>query len=641
MNPETPDLRRVQALLALKALSPMLAFDVLADGTIARRFGFSLIRPTQLSDDLVVKSDTLFNAFRAAADGTAIPPVIDKDDAPLNATVRVDAQGVGIVETGGKGWAFPYAALLSSNAVARRNALDAALATNTINTRDIAALRGLIANPDFSNDDFFGVIRILNSSLETFSAALRKKIAAGKVGADDLLPDNGQHWDHLTAPLDASASLPEFIDNELANERLARLSQAPTPGFSSVALTFAAPSLVPRDYLASLEENQLREMLSGSIHFDDHFSLAGCFQICADRAAGLGFVELGDQLLDRLLGDKQRLKNACGIFAAAFVLATARLATHEVLRHRPVFWRRLAAASHASLIVRTSGASDVGDQELLAWAVRVFGPEYMLSVYSDMSVEPQWRPEWIESRFLMGDVFGRVYGAFAGLSETMAPESWRRRIEAAKKWIEEDHLDLLMQFPAVLEGAPRPKRELPPQFAKPLKDAADLMIDKPSFDNLLRITGIVHALGVPEGIGPALLQILDLLRREAGTMDKHALNATVTLLAHIATLTKDAALAEATAEASMEFALSFADDWTAQQLVYRLVECSSADPDRGTAQAALAERLRALAFRLPASGGVAGLATLLEALQKVVPALAPALGGAVAAAQLAVPRSAA
>src|ERR1700719_2865035 len=111
---------------------------------------------------------------------------------------------------------------------------------------------------------------------------------------------------------------------------------------------------------------------------------------------------------------------------------------------------------------------------------------------------------------------------------------------------EEDHLDFLMQFPAVLEGAPRPKRELPPEFAKALKDAADLINNKPSTDNLLRITAIVHGLGVPEGIGPALLQIDQSLRREAGTMDKHVLNAVVTLLAHIAVLAKDAALAEAT-----------------------------------------------------------------------------------------------
>jgi hypothetical protein len=639
MNPGTPEFRRAQALLALKCLSPALASDVLADGAIVRRFGFSLIRPTQLSDDLTVKSDTLLNAFRAAADGTAIPPVVDANDAPLNATVRIDAKGIGIVEAGGKGWSFAYAALLSSDAAARRKALDAALAANTINTRDIAALQSVIANPTFSNDDFFSVIGVLNSSLETFSGVLRKKLSrGGKVGADDLLPDDLRHWDHLTAPLGTSASLAEFIDNELAHERRARLSQA--AGFASVSLTFAAPLLVPRDYLAGLDADRLLGMLESSVYFDDPFGLASSLQICADRAEDSRFVELGDQFLDRLLEDKQSLKNACGIFAAAFVLATARLATHEVLRHRPVFWRRLAAASHAALIIRTCGVSDVGDKELLAWAIRVFGPEYMMSVYNEMSVEPQWRPEWIDSRYLMADVFGRIYAAFAGLAEAAAPESWKRRIEAAKKWAEDEHLDFIMDWPAVLEGAPRPKRELPPEHAKILKDAAQLIVGKPSIDNLLRITGIVNALGVPDGIGPTLLRVVVALRREAGTMDRHALNATVSVIAQIAALTKDAALAEATAEASMEFALSFADDWTMQHLVYRLVECSSADPDREKALAALAERLRALAFRLPASNGMAGLGTLLESVQKVVPALAPALGGAVAAAKLAVPSSA-
>jgi hypothetical protein len=40
------------------------------------------------------------------------------------------------------------------------------------------------------------------------------------------------------------------------------------------------------------------------------------------------------------------------MFAAAFIIATAHLAMHDVLRRQPVYWRRLVAASHASLIVR-------------------------------------------------------------------------------------------------------------------------------------------------------------------------------------------------------------------------------------------------------------------------------------------------
>ncbi len=173
----------------------------------------------------------------------------------------------------------------------------------------------------------------------------------------------------------------------------------------------------------------------------------------------------------------------------------------------------------------------------------------MLSVYRDMSVEPQWRPDWIDLRFLMADAFGRVYAAFAALPSEIAPQSWKQRIEAAKKWVEDDHLDLIMRFPAVLEGAPRGKIELPLELTTALKDASDLVLGEPSIDNLLRITSLVEAVGVPDGIGAALLRIIEQIRSGANIIDPDVLHAALTMLAHIATLTKDASLADAISEA--------------------------------------------------------------------------------------------
>ncbi len=261
MNHKTPDLRRVRALLALRQLSSTLASDALADGTIASRFGFSLIRPTRLSDDLVARSETLFNAFRAAADGSTIPPILDENDTPVNAKVRIDKDGAGIIEADGKGWRFPNAGLLSSDPKSRMAALDAALSGNTINTRDAAALRTLVAKAQFSNDDFVQVIGVLTSSLKSFSATLRSKISTGRVGEDDLLPNDVRHWDHLTAPIDKSMSLSHFIANELADERRARLANDPVRGFASIALTFAAPALVARAFLASFDADRVLKMI--------------------------------------------------------------------------------------------------------------------------------------------------------------------------------------------------------------------------------------------------------------------------------------------------------------------------------------------------------------------------------------------
>ena len=155
---------------------------------------------------------------------------------------------------------------------------------------------------------------------------------------------------------------------------------------------------------------------------EDPFSLVGAFEICADRAAeDRRFVALGDRLLDSLFGDMQRLMGACALFGAIFIITTAHFATHETLQRRPVFWRRLAAAAHGSLVVRVFGGNGIDPKGMISWAMRLFGDAYFLSVVSDFAVEPQWRPEWILPKILVADLFGRAVGAWRRFPQEVAP----------------------------------------------------------------------------------------------------------------------------------------------------------------------------------------------------------------------------
>jgi hypothetical protein len=628
--------------MAFRKLSPTLQSDVLADGVIAERFALPVTRPTRLSDKIVIKSETLFSAFRNAADGEPLPAIIDENDTEVDATVQIDPDGAGVVEIGGKAWRFAHAALLSRDSSHRLATLEAALCKHTIAARDVAELRTLVANPQFSDDDFVRALGLLASSPESFAAKLREKVAIRQVGEADLLPENIRHWDNITAPQDRSTTLANYIEDELGAERRSRISSDPVRAFESITLAFSAPALVPRAMFKSLDPDCMFRMIDSILQFDDHFALGGGFEICAGRIeTDARFVTLGDRLLDRLFGDMNRLKNACGMFSAAFVIATARLAVHDVLRHQPIYWRRLAAASHASLIVRTCGVSDIGHKELISWAMRTSGEEYLLSVFSDMAVEPQWRPEWADARFMAADIFGRVYGTYVALPTEIVPGSWRERIEAAKAWVDNDKLNLLMGFPAVLEGARRSRTPTTSEFGEAIADAYRRLSDEPSIDNLLCLTPVIQAFGVPAGINIAVGKVVDQIRSGADGMDDDIVQAALTLTAHIAVLTNDIALADAILETCVEMALGIQEQSSLYQVFFRLVECTSANPNREAARIALAKRLEFLAFRLPISNKMAVFAALLEVLRKVVPDFAPLLGRAIASSKLAVHRSAA
>jgi hypothetical protein len=642
MKKDDPNYQRHRVLFAYTKLSTALRSDVFSDGSIAARFALPMTRPIRLSDNLVISNETLFAAFRCAVDQKPIPSIIDENKTEIAAKVSIAADGTGIVEIGDKGWRFAHAALLSGDKDRRLVTLESALCRHTIAVRYAAELRTLVAKVDYSDEDFVETVRLLSSSPEAFAGLLRDIIAKREIGEADLLPDDIRYWDHLAAPVGKSATLTEFIVDELEAERRARLSHNPIEAFKTISLTFAAPGLVPRERFKGLEADVVFRIVDGAHRFDDHFAMVAGFEMCADWVErDARFTELGDPILDRLFASERRIEGTCRMFAAVFIIATAHLAIHDVLRRQPVYWRRLVAASHASLIVRTCGITDDDYDEVISWATRLRGEEYLLSVFCDMAIEPQWRPEWADSRFLTADVFGRAYGAFLALPEAVAPESWRTRLTTAKVWIETGDLNSLMSFPAVLEGARRARIPAISELGETIAEAYARLAHEPSIEMLLRLTPALQAYGVPEGVNISARQVVAQIRNGGDGLDDPIVQAALALSAHIAILAKDTELADAVAETCIEMVLGGKEQRSLYEAVFRLVECASANPDRETARTVLAKRLELLAFRLPVSERMTSYVALLQILRKVTPEIAAFLGRAVAAAKLAASRGAA
>jgi hypothetical protein len=650
MTDDTPDLRRFRLIFALEKLSPALRADVLADGAIVARFDVPAKRPAQLTDTVTVLRDDLFAAFRNASDGLASVPITDEHGATVDARIWIDPDGSGIVEIEQKRLRFAQAALLSSHPARRLAHLETFLHQYPVTKDEGDRLRTLVTKPDYSNEDFFSAVTIFASSPQAFVERLREKLknpdGEHRIGQTDVLPDDIRHWDHLTAPVAHSPTLSEYINNELQAERTVRLDVNPKRAFLTMSLTFAAPSLVPFSLVREFDVEALAAMIDAASKVDDHFALEGAFEVCADQVQrDSRFVALGDRLLDRLFGDMDRLAAACGMFAAIFVVATAYLAEHETLGRRPVYWRRLAAATHASLVVRVCGTSGINPDDIVSWAMRISGETYFMSVLSDLAVEPQWKPEWILPHFLLADVAGRALGTLHRLPSDAAPESWKTRLDVLRTWIADNKLDPLLAYPAVLEGTRRPRQPTLAGFeaggAAAAVSAYRDLAENPSIDQLIGISPLIEAFDFPAEPKAAVAKVLDLVRQQGPDSDQQRIVVALSILAHISVLTNDVSLADGVADACLERVLPLTNPGAVFEIVARLVECSGACADRDAARAALAQRLEVLAFSLPSSRVISALITAVESLRRVQPDLAPLLGRALAAARLAQPRSSA
>jgi hypothetical protein len=633
------DRAKVRAIFALEQLQAGLRSRVLADGSIASRFGIGVNSPVRILNKTVDRQH-LFARFREAADGKTPAPLVELSGQEVDARIEVDAAGDGTFKMGGTNIRFPHSALLASDAARRGAYAERMLADYTLTGAHQRELLALTAHPAFSDKEFFQAVGILSATPETFARLFAEKLeqTGGNIGESQLLPDDPRYWESLTAEPGASPDLRAFIAAELAAERSAQLNAHPPRAFRTLSLSFCAPALVPKELLDELPADSVLAMMEQVAGFDDPFALVGSFEYCAaciDRDPR--FAALGDKLLFRLVGDMNWLRRAAAMWAAAFVVATARLALHEHTRSRPVHWRRLAAASHASLVVRTCGVHEIDPSDILAWAVRMRGLEYHCSILRDMAAEPSWRPEWADPGILTADIFSRAYGAFRRIPESVAPATWGECLTKGLEWIKSEKLTLYLTAPAVLEGGLRrsPIRltDLPPE----LTEVFQRFIDDPDAENLVAATAATQRHGAPPEIIPAAMETLARIRKGARNLDDRLLRTTLGMAGHLALLTGSGPLADAVVQTVLDCSRGVTRREAADEAAFRIIEASGAMTDPAARETLLCQALLALANILPPNKLLEDLGRLLDALTQVDPNLAAPLARAIHTARLGAP----
>jgi hypothetical protein len=614
--------------------------ELLADRSIIERFDLTVHAPISLLGKTVARN-VLFSAFVDLADGKGSAPLIDTNGAPLDIHLSIDDEDGGIAEIDGQRLRFPDAALLASDPVRRVEALQRALARYTLSASSAEELRSLFSASSTTHDDFIHGAGILASSPEAFARIIREKLEQrqGELGEVDILAEDARHWQNLIPLPRTSTALDAFLAEELAEARRTAIQNDPTRGFAVLSLSFCAPKLVPTAWLSEMSDDALVAMIEGVARFDDPFALIGSFELCAafhDRDRR--YLALGDKVLDHLFSDMEWLRRAAGVWATAFVLATAALTRSDVTRRHPPFWRRLAAASHASLVVRACGVHDVDAKALLLWGVRQRGAEYQLSILRDMWTQPRWRPEWADPGILAADIFGRASTAVSRMPEGRFPKSWQERIERGRAWVDEHKLGIFTMFPAVLEGA-RPATAptlgvLDPTLASLLKQ----LIDDPILDHLLPAVRAAQAFGAPAEIAPALLKIVNAIRDGEESLDEPRVQSALGMSAHLACLLQDTALADAVVQTLLNKGSTITKPQTVHEALFCMVQAANANPDCAAGQVLLVQGCEALARILPANHLLLEFASLLETLIAVDLSLAPPLGRAINTASVAAPR---
>jgi hypothetical protein len=626
------DISQVRTHFLLGRLPSQLRSDVLSDPEVAAAVG-GVNQPVNLSSDIVVSCEELLNTLRKIFDGEVCDHLTGLKGDRIDVEVSLETDGTGVITVGRTRWRFVHADLLARNPERRMAAFERVAATYTLTVAEEEAWRARLQSAALDDESFSVLTAAIDATPETFAGKLEEALDKRDVSPQDLLPNDISYWDRLVPNPGASATLTEYIATELDERRRVWLQRDVHAGLRRSALEFAAPGLVPNNLLDPFA-GDLSVALASLADLSDHFALVGAFEICARRAAAdARLVPVGTRLLDRLLSPIERLEARCAVFGAAFVIGTARLATHEELRRRPLFWRRLAAATQASLVARTAGVEGANSRKVLEWAIRVAGGPFLVSCLLDRAIEPCWRPEWISGSHLAADAVGRILNAWRGVDETERPDEWRPFAEVAEAWITNTGNILISMMPAVLEGGLQrgdvALERLPESFAQTVAN----FLREPTPAHAIALAPLVFIWGVPDDVATALRIAIESGLR-ALPPDSKERQLIVGYGAHVAVERTDTALADTVAQACLETALYSTDRTLIRAALLTLIECTGAyTPDRE--DDLLAARLERLALwrRNPLLPGELG--AIVPHLKHVRASLRTHLSRALAALQLA------
>lgn len=279
-NSKDDELKRRRTLFALDRVPPSLHSDLLSDGTIAANFNIKTDRPVKLGQDLTISQDVLFEAFREAirTNGRVAIP----NDLQISATALFADDGAGLVEVGKERLRFDYVGLLSQGLEQRQSWLTKYLSRNSLTDAGVRELHSTVAGPPLSNDDFLNSVVRLQRSPQALEVRLTEKLDKQRLSPSDILPDDLDYWDNLTAPLQKSKSLAEFFTNEIQSEFNLRMSRDPRLAIWSASLMFCGPGLVPIALLREYDGSVILSAIEHVLPLSDHFALLGALETASD-----------------------------------------------------------------------------------------------------------------------------------------------------------------------------------------------------------------------------------------------------------------------------------------------------------------------------------------------------------------------
>ncbi|WP_274007513.1 hypothetical protein [Vibrio parahaemolyticus] len=290
----------------------------------------------------------------------------------------------------------------------------------------------------------------INDSPSVFISRLSNVLTSrDSLNVETLVPMEVSYYKQLIGSLESSENIQQYLKNEGKKHSDYFLNNYGREGMAFL-LNFNWIPLFSDDEMVTNFNNKHLDSLVDSIRGCNSiflkFSLVDI--LLKQRPLRQNYLDLVADTTKSLMKDEYY--DSINLLSFLYILTDAVLIKNRTFVDFPVFYRRYASLTHASLLYTCFCDNGVPDNESICeWISVNFGQEYYIGNLLDLRSDQRWLPDYAQSSQLLNEFVGRLYSSISVLDDT------GYSFELNQRGIDKNNLGFTidMFLPGPLEGS--------------------------------------------------------------------------------------------------------------------------------------------------------------------------------------------
>lgn len=534
---------------ALNLMPPRLRGSLLDDKTFLSQWEVPTITEVAVGKEgPSLRRDQFYGGIRAAIrDPGSQIPITDSEQVVWKIEARAETNGLSFVlEGAGKHFSIPDHSGLAEDATHRVEWFKKAASVVNLESAAFRKWLDRMWGEPLSDDEFAELTDELEMTPVGIYRSLQTGLTLGGVDIATLVPHERRYYERLIGSLGSATSVTGFVVDEVARLMERRREWDAVQGLRFSLLSCSVGTVSETIRIDRFKTEQLIQIYDWLAEKGDPISQIGAVEVAFPVLDVVPELEpLVEKMIEGFIADNPDDDGGCfSLLSAMIVLVASELTRRRTLGTVPPFYRRQAAITHASLVIRALIDARIDRARFVAWAkTRGVGYIFYLQGLVDLRSEPRWLPDSVSAEQLRAEFIGRVAIAAETHEAKIQSQSLRRLLIGMDSGLARAFEWPFPMLPGPMEGAMVPTRPIPDNTLKAVTTALEAeRLERNSFAVLVN-TALLY--GLPASQAELAATALRRVKYSVENMgDENSMFGLIGALANVAAVTRGTDLAD-------------------------------------------------------------------------------------------------